>query len=560
MRNKWLLTLIIAILALPFFSSAVLAEEVVVYEDGNYEVPLVVKYKETVFSQFSETAKVKIEDGKQYIQFSYETEFIKDLIIPDGEVDSINKDIENQIHEIGFSYEGSLKDSVPFTIDMVYPAEHDMDAYLDMSGIPTIQVPEEVGEPEGNPAEETDQNEIEDKPGEEVTEPKEDESEEIELQKISDLEDGFYLIDTEYLYIDSEKPSAMGSYLDSPVFLSIKDGKGELTVTINKDETVTLLQVNGTNAIESKVEGNNRYETFTLSNLTSVYSAYVEYQAPFKDGVYEGDADFRIVLDEANISDSNASEKPGAHIEVDETEEPKEDSNKPSTPNPSTEKPVNEEKIDIPDSADKAYTINYVIKDETKDKVSAADQFFNKPAVLIEKDGEMYLQLTSTSPEYIDWLRTEFGEMKVIKVNEDGSAVYQVKLPKNFELSNVLLLDMKITVPGVYENEKHKARLFFDVDTMKEIDPVSVELGEPIDDSTLPKVSNADTKSKLDPNTPSKPELGEGEEDTSAAASNAGNGGGLNPKTGEETNILLYVLLLIGSAIPLAVKAKRHFA
>lgn len=78
---------------------------------------------------------------------------------------------------------------------------------------------------------------------------------------------------------------------------------------------------------------------------------------------------------------------------------------------------------------------------------------------------------------------------------------------------------MHITVPGMYSMD-HSARLILDTDIMTKV--------------------NADDY-KI------------------AAASNA-NGVAGNPQTGDHTNILLYVLLLIGSGTLLAYMLKRRLA
>src|SRR5699024_9647565 len=206
-----------------------------------------------------------------------------------------------------------------------------------------------------------------------------------------------------YLKADSDDTSSMGSYLNNSVFLTVKDGKVNATITINEDETVTKLQVDGKDAVEKVVDGEKRYETFELDQLDSLLNAYVEYQAPFQGSVFEGNADFRISFDEGSVTDSQRSDKPGADIEQDEEKESdssegKEESNQN---NDSEKTDGNNNKSETPKESnqltpDKAYEIDYIVKHETEDKASAADNFFQKPAVLLEKDGVKYIQLTVT--------------------------------------------------------------------------------------------------------------------------------------------------------------------
>src|SRR5699024_4414932 len=123
-------------------------------------------------------------------------------------------------------------------------------------------------------------------------------------------------------------------------------------------------------------------------------------------------------------------------------------------------KPVNEDPVDPKDDSqeprktpeskdqlkpDKAYTIEYIIKHETEDTPSAGDSFFKKPGVLLYKDGEKYLQVTVTGSQFIDSLATANGDMVIVKENEDGSMVVQMRV--DGEISDMIELDMSITVP-----------------------------------------------------------------------------------------------------------------
>jgi hypothetical protein len=144
----------------------------------------------------------------------------------------------------------------------------------------------------------------------------------------------------------------------------------------------------------------------------------------------------------------------------------------------------------------------------------------------------------------------------------------------------MILLNMILTVPGVYDEKAHSARLFLFEDTMNEENAEDYRLaasdsnndngptveGEPVsevfgtDEGTGGNNNDKDNNETNGDNdndkTPDKPELGPGED-------NNGTGGadeeGANPKTGDTSNIMLYVLLLIGSAIPLAIQLKRRF-
>src|SRR5699024_11660295 len=94
---------------------------------------------------------------------------------------------------------------------------------------------------------------------------------------------------------------------------------------------------------------------------------------------------------------------------------------------------------------DKAFQYDYVVKHATEDKISAADKFFKKPATVLYKDGEAYIQLTITNWDWIKSLKPESGDIIVVQKNADGSAVIQFKV--NGDLSDAIVLNMHVVVP-----------------------------------------------------------------------------------------------------------------
>jgi hypothetical protein len=241
-------------------------------------------------------------------------------------------------------------------------------------------------------------------------------------------------------------------------------------------------------------------------------------------------------------------------------EQPEEEADDPET---EEERDDETKKSDDPMKPDKAFTIDFILKHATEDKVSAADAFFQKPAILLYKDGEKYLQITITGAQFIDSLKTSNGEVVLVRENDDGSIVVQFKVDD--DISEMILLDMILTVPGVYDEQNHKARLYLDESTMEEIDASNHRLTAGAEVRTLGSVNDNTTSNGEDNNNneneisgPEKPELGPGEGDNGSVETAAG-GQETNPKTGDTTNIMLYVLLLIGSAIPLAIQLKRRF-
>src|SRR5690625_5444996 len=100
----------------------------------------------------------------------------------------------------------------------------------------------------------------------------------------------------------------MARYLADNAFVSVKDGKVELTITVNSDETVTKLQVNGEDAVDKVVDGDNRYETFELNDLLSILNRYVEYKEPLCNYIHYVKTIYKIVLYVSYINTTSESE------------------------------------------------------------------------------------------------------------------------------------------------------------------------------------------------------------------------------------------------------------
>src|SRR5699024_10843710 len=78
---------------------------------------------------------------------------------------------------------------------------------------------------------------------------------------------------------------------------------------------------------------------------------------------------------------------------------PSDNDNKPKP------KPIHNKGKLIPD---KAFEINYTIMHKNGKEESAANGFFEKPGVLLEKNGDLYAQLTITNSNYVKQLSTQY--------------------------------------------------------------------------------------------------------------------------------------------------------
>lgn len=591
-----LLALIIAFFTLPFSGNTVLADEKTYddIEDGEYEIS--VEALEESSDKISsangfllDKATLSIQDGDATLTVGYDMDFDMDYEIfwttvegkdPISEDKSDNAQYYSfELDEVKSIYPAAMEYAVPDLPPMADGHEVQYRLVLDTEVLEELELEEEAEEPE----------EEENNSGNEDND-----------NSIIELDSGHYTIDASYLKSDGDDASAMGRYLDPSIFLDVQDEKVNATITINEDETVTKLQLDGKDAVESVVDGEQRYETFELEQLDSILDAYVEYQAPSKGSVYEGQADFRVSFNTDSLIEADATDKPGYDVSEepeepaeDPTEDPKEGleqnpSNDPKEEpkeNPS-EKPKAEPKAEQKEedalNPDKAYKIDYTIKHETEDKTSAADSFFEKPGILLEKDGVYYLQVKVTGSSMIDNLKTEYGPVLIVEEAED-TMVVQFKVHDDLSQANVL--DMHITVPGMY-SEDHSARLFLDESSMEEVNADDYELvagseendNGPLVEGKQPAPTpgggdngdnngnggdngdndgNDDNQKGKDDDTPKKPDFGDN--DGNGTGSGNGDGKAQNPQTGDTSGLLLYTLLLIGSLIPLGFKLRHRF-
>ncbi|QUW24041.1 NEAT domain-containing protein [Sporosarcina sp. Marseille-Q4063] len=166
--------------------------------------------------------------------------------------------------------------------------------------------------------------------------------------------------------------------------------------------------------------------------------------------------------------------------------------------------------------ADGTYKVNYEMKEAGSANTSIADGYFTKPATLIVENGVQYIQLTVTGSNYIKSLSTPAGSVSIVSENK-ANQTRVVKFKVSGDLSKPLNMNMHIVVPDMYDMT-HTARAVFNV-------------------SGLPQASST-VEQKAEKS---------GVETNSDAAANTVE----NPKTGDDSPIGMYVLLMLGSAIAL---------
>src|SRR5699024_1338067 len=313
------------------------------------------------------------------------------------------------------------------------------------------------------------------------------------------------------------------------------NGKKEIQITVTECDWIDYLKAEGKNVkvvkenkdvsvvIQFQVNGKIS-DTITLDMKVTVPNVYsMEHSARLiidTNSQSKVDAkNYTILLKDSHSDKKAPKDDKGATDKKDlnnkNNGQNKNDNTHNNTNNNATTPKVTNQKWD------QAFQYDYVVKHATEDKISAADKFFKKPATVLYKDGEAYIQLTITNWDWIKSLKPESGDIIVVQKNADGSAVVQFKV--NGDLSDAIVLNMHVVVPkdvaGMDYDMNHTARIFLDLDSKTEVDA-------------------GDYATTI---------LGDA------------NGKVSNPQTGDTTNVWFYTLLLIGSVIvPVSMLARRR--
>lgn len=233
--------------------------------------------------------------------------------------------------------------------------------------------------------------------------------------------------------------------------------------------------------------------------------------------------------------------------------------------------------------ADGEYNIEVRSLEKGGTDVSGADNFIHNPSLTI-KDGNTTLTLEVGAGDgpfagfdfSIDWVTVD-GK-KPISEREDGNSTYFT-----FQLNEVktnIPAGMQYVVPGVFpdghavefdleltgldalpvkddttekpaEEDNNGAENNEETET-----PVEEETAkEPAEDNTTAETEDEDTDGAVEQNTTTE------NNDSNGAVETADDKEAVkNPQTGDTSNIWLYVFLLVGAVIPLAIKFKKHIA
>ncbi|HDR3888467.1 TPA: heme uptake protein IsdC [Bacillus cereus] len=201
--------------------------------------------------------------------------------------------------------------------------------------------------------------------------------------------------------------------------------------------------------------------------------------------------------------------------------------------------------------ADGTYDINYVIKKAEDDSASMANDYFEKPAKLIVKNGEMRVQVPMNHSAWITEFKApengNFVDSKVI--SKDEAADKRTVEFKVDDLSKPLGVKIHVVVPSANYDHHYTVRFAFDAN-VKAVGGDNNAAGvTKTDDQTKKDGQVKEEKTKVDNKETNK--------DTKKETNESGKAEKIdNPKTGDEARIGLFAALVLISGVFLVRKVK----
>lgn len=142
------------------------------------------------------------------------------------------------------------------------------------------------------------------------------------------------------------------------------------------------------------------------------------------------------------------------------------------------------------DLADGTYTIDYTIVKAENESASMANDYFEKPATLQVKKGEITAQIQMNHSKWITMFKVPdkngFADAKVIKSDEkEDTRVVEFKLD---DLSKPMLSKIHVTVESINYDHDYTIRFMFDTKKLKKVEsaakPASDKAGAPAAEKT----------------------------------------------------------------------------
>ncbi|HDR4420737.1 TPA: heme uptake protein IsdC [Bacillus cereus] len=199
--------------------------------------------------------------------------------------------------------------------------------------------------------------------------------------------------------------------------------------------------------------------------------------------------------------------------------------------------------------ADGTYDINYVIQKAENASASMANDYFEKPAKLVVKNGEMRVQIPMNHSAWITEFKApengNFVDAKV--VSKDESADKRTVEFKIDDLSKPAAAKIHVVVPNVNYDHNYTIRFAFDANVKAVGGENKATTATKNNDQT-----KTDTKVKEEVKKEANKEANKGANESGKAEKTD------NPKTGDEARIGLFVALILISGVFLIRRVRQN--
>ncbi|MFF2881901.1 heme uptake protein IsdC [Bacillus toyonensis] len=199
--------------------------------------------------------------------------------------------------------------------------------------------------------------------------------------------------------------------------------------------------------------------------------------------------------------------------------------------------------------ADGTYDINYVIQKAENESASMANDYFEKPAKLVVKNGEMKVQVPMNHSAWITEFKApengNFVDAKVVSKNE--AADKRTVEFKVDDLSKPLGVKIHVVVPSANYDHHYTIRFAFDANVKAVGGDNGVVAATKNNDQAKTDTQVKEEKTKVENKEANK------ETNESGKAEKTD-----NPKTGDEARIGFFAALLLVSGVFLIRKAKLN--
>ncbi|HDX9614560.1 heme uptake protein IsdC [Bacillus toyonensis] len=199
--------------------------------------------------------------------------------------------------------------------------------------------------------------------------------------------------------------------------------------------------------------------------------------------------------------------------------------------------------------ADGTYDINYVIQKAENESASMANDYFEKPAKLVVKNGEMKVQVPMNHSAWITEFKApengNFVDAKV--VSKDEAADKRTVEFKVDDLSKPLGVKIHVVVPSANYDHHYTIRFAFDANVKAVGGDNGVVAATKNNDQAKTDTQVKEEKTKVENKEANKQTNESGKAEKTD-----------NPKTGDEARIGLFAALLLVSGVFLIRKVKLN--